>query len=142
METQVARVTEENKKSEPKSFNLRAPSKAEIKKFHDDKREKAHQEHEAKRAHDTALLFVDRLTTHRVPGGCIETAGWVYDPEQSGDDFVTLKKVRGPGIPREQKIPTKGFDEDRREDLEEFLKEAQRDPECDSVQLRFTDPIS
>lgn len=57
---------------------------------------------------------------------------------------ITIKdaKVVGPGIPREQKIPTRGFDADRQEDLADFLKEAQKDPECNSVQLRFIDPIS
>ena len=132
-------MTDETPKP-PKSFSLRALSKAEIQKLEQDKSDALIREREAKRPHPTNLILIDRVSGNPVPGGYIKTRGWVWDDEQINDEFVALKRMMGPEIPKEQKIPTRGFDPGRFQDLEEFLGDEMK-AGSETVRLCFFDPI-
>lgn len=133
-------MPDETSKPKPKSFSLRALTKAEIQKLQQEKREAIARDRDAKRPHPTALRFFDRGSNQQIQGGYLETLGWVLYDELSNDEFVTLRRMLGPQIPREQKILTRGFDPERLRDLEAFLAEEMK-AGSETVQLRFVDPF-
>lgn len=131
-------MTEESEKppEPPRTFALRPPTKKEIEAVLAERRKKARDEREARRPHATTLVFHE----HGEPVAWIHTEGWEYDAERSGDDFVTLKQKLGPSIQREQKVPSRGLDAQREQELTAFL-DAEMKAGSEAVVLKFVDDV-
>ena len=99
----------EESQTPPGPFSLRPPTKGEAAQQRAAAAAETQQRRRAQAHYTTSLILYvpgsDDLKTTTFD----DVWGWVVDAEQPDANVVTLTRVRGPDIPREQWIATKGF---------------------------------